>query len=227
MKNGTQKNVYEFKQYVFLIAVQLLDKQVLLITAQKQMRVWRIMSGYLTCKDFVISTLLAGEDFNDAVPIETESIIFTDKIAPSGIAVTDLSVEKNNGIVGWLDGTTYYVSTQVSGKKIKANSDCHTLLSNWNYNEGDEEYHNYKSFDVKNLDVRNVTNMAEMFEGTEVTSLDLSSWETKKVIDMNSMFSGCGSLTTLDVKQIRYEQCNRYELHVLQLQESYYNICRR
>ena len=158
-------------------------------------------SGYLTCKDFVISTLLAGEDFNDAVPIETESIIFTDKIAPSGIAVTDLSVEKNNGIVGWLDGTTYYVSTQVSGKKIKANSDCHTLLSNWNYNEGDEEYHNYKSFDVKNLDVRNVTNMAEMFEGTEVTSLDLSSWETKKVIDMNSMFSGCGSLTTLDVSR--------------------------
>ena len=51
---------------------------------------------------------------------------------------------------------------------------------------------------VDYLNVSAVTNMASMFNGcSQLTSLDLSGWDTSKVTTMTSMFSGCSQLITI------------------------------
>ena len=51
-----------------------------------------------------------------------------------------------------------------------------------------------------NFNTSKVTNMSDMFSGcSSLTSLDLSSFNTSNVTDMNSMFEGCSSLTNLDL----------------------------
>ena len=57
------------------------------------------------------------------------------------------------------------------------------------------------SFDgLQYLNTSNVTDMSSMFSGcSSLTSLDLSGFDTGKVTDMSSMFSGCSSLVTITV----------------------------
>lgn len=51
---------------------------------------------------------------------------------------------------------------------------------------------------LNNLKTGNVTNMNSMFRGCQsLTTLDLSGFNTAKVTDMGSMFSGCSGLSTL------------------------------
>ena len=50
------------------------------------------------------------------------------------------------------------------------------------------------------LDTSRVTNMSRMFSGcTTLTELDLSSWNTSSVTDMSQMFYGASRLTTVNV----------------------------
>ena len=52
----------------------------------------------------------------------------------------------------------------------------------------------------KNFNTSNVTDMSSMFSGcSSLTSLDLSSFNTQNVTVMTSMFSDCSSLTSLDL----------------------------
>ena len=52
----------------------------------------------------------------------------------------------------------------------------------------------------KYLNTSSVTNMAGMFSGcSSLTSLDVSNWVTGSVTNMGGMFSGCSSLASLDV----------------------------
>lgn len=54
--------------------------------------------------------------------------------------------------------------------------------------------------DISNLKTDNVTDMCYMFSGcSSLTSLNVSGFKTDNVTDMNSMFNGCSSLTMLDV----------------------------
>ena len=52
---------------------------------------------------------------------------------------------------------------------------------------------------LEHLDTSNVTDMAYMFEQTNLTNLDLSGFDTSNVTDMRNMFSLTRSLTSLDV----------------------------
>ena len=53
---------------------------------------------------------------------------------------------------------------------------------------------------LSNLNTDNVTNMSSMFSGcSSLTSLDLSCFKTDNVTDMSSMFDGCSSLMSLDL----------------------------
>ncbi len=55
-------------------------------------------------------------------------------------------------------------------------------------------------FVLHNLDTSRVSSMASMFSGcTSVTSLDLSAFDTTSVTSMASMFNNCSQLTTLDI----------------------------
>ena len=53
---------------------------------------------------------------------------------------------------------------------------------------------------IENLNTQNVTRMSFMFSGcSSLTSLNLSSFNTQNVTYMNCMFFGCSSLTTLNL----------------------------
>ncbi|MDD7028636.1 MAG: BspA family leucine-rich repeat surface protein, partial [Prevotellaceae bacterium] len=53
---------------------------------------------------------------------------------------------------------------------------------------------------IEYLNTEECTDMAEMFSGcSTITKLDLRTFDTRKVTDMSAMFSGCGSLTKIDV----------------------------
>ena len=65
-------------------------------------------------------------------------------------------------------------------------------------------FHNCKTLQaiegIGNLNTSQVTYMAGMFSGCEsLTSLDVSGFDTRNVTNMSSMFHGCSSLTSLDV----------------------------
>ena len=52
----------------------------------------------------------------------------------------------------------------------------------------------------QNLDMSKVTSLSKIFSGcSSLTSLDLSSWNTSEVTNMSEMFSSCSSLTSLDL----------------------------
>ena len=59
---------------------------------------------------------------------------------------------------------------------------------------------NLTSLDLSSFDTSWVTNMSSLFYYCSgLTSLDLSSFDTSKVTDMSSMFSNCSGLTSLDL----------------------------
>ena len=58
---------------------------------------------------------------------------------------------------------------------------------------------NLTSLDVSGFDTSNVTTMSDMFSGSNLTSLDVSGFDTSNVTTMSGMFSNCSNLTSLDV----------------------------
>ena len=59
---------------------------------------------------------------------------------------------------------------------------------------------NLTTLDVSGFDTSNVTNMSKMFGGcSSLTELEVSNFDTSNVTSMFSMFYGCSSLTTLDI----------------------------
>ena len=74
---------------------------------------------------------------------------------------------------------------------------CSTIISDrHNYSV----YHGAYSYIYNGVDTSKSTNMSYMFSGcTSLTSLDLSSWNTRNVTTMFNMFVGCNSLTSLDL----------------------------
>jgi len=57
---------------------------------------------------------------------------------------------------------------------------------------------NLQTIDLSNLNTRNVTNMASMFEYTPIETLELSHFDTSNVTNMSRMFSGT-TIETLDL----------------------------
>ena len=56
------------------------------------------------------------------------------------------------------------------------------------------------SLDVSNWDTSNITDMSGIFmECSKLTSLDVSNWDTSNVTSMNAVFASCSGLISLDV----------------------------
>ena len=66
------------------------------------------------------------------------------------------------------------------------------------------------SLDLSNFYTSNVKDMSWMFNGGRFYELDLSSFDTSKVEDMCSMFSWCDSLTTIK-GVIDMKSCTSYD----------------
>lgn len=56
--------------------------------------------------------------FYKEVPESSTKILFTDEKAPNGAKTVDLTSAHDGDVVGWLDGTTWKVSTQNSKKAL-------------------------------------------------------------------------------------------------------------
>ena len=139
--------------------------------------------------------------FANAIPEAATAVVFTDEVAPEGVSTTDLTVAKDGSVVGWLDGTTWKVSTQNPNKAITFNENCVGMF----YAPNGESYEcknklKLSQISFNNVDTSSVTNMEFMFAGCEeLEKLDLSSFNTSKVEDMSSMFAWCRNLAELDL----------------------------
>lgn len=164
-------------------------------------------------------TLETGKEFNKHIPNSAQTIQFTDEEAPDGVALTDLSEKKNGAVVGWLEGTTWKVSSQKAGQNIQFNKDCNDMFSlckslttldasqvdTSNVTDMSSMFYmcsNLTALDLSHFDTSNVTNMISMFNVcSNLTSLDLSHFDTSNVTNMSFMFNICSNLTALDVSQ--------------------------
>ena len=154
--------------------------------------------GYLTGKTYKLKTGLA---FNALIPETTTAIVFTDETKPS--SASSIAVGVDDTVVGWLDGTTFKVSTQKQGRKVIFNEDSSYMFC------GDSSYGNkttttqsITSIDFTNVDTSKVTNMVRMFayaayNATSWSIEGLSNWDTSNVTNMSNMFQNAGYKITL------------------------------
>ena len=152
----------------------------------------------------IIGTIGDGEEsmpdmqFANAIPEQATAVVFTDEVAPAGTATTDLTVVKDEDVVGWLDGTTWKVSTQNPNKAVTFNENCMMMFDAINDENVGASRFTRISFD--NVDTSNVTNMYGMFQNCRnLTSLDLSNFDTSNVTNMYKMFGDCKILTSLNL----------------------------
>ena len=68
------------------------------------------------------------------------------------------------------------------------------------FSRSDFDSMHIEKINVSNFDTSKVIDMSDMFAGcSSLTSLDVSNFDTSKVINMSDMFSECSSLTSLDL----------------------------
>lgn len=150
--------------------------------------------------------------FNGKIPESATKIVFTDEVAPKGIKTTSLS--QKGDVVGWLDGTTWKVSTQDSKKKITFNTDSSYMFY--------KEAYRVREIQFNNVDTSNVTNMSAMFkECVNLERLDLSGFDTSKVTNMEAMFRECYELKDVELSNFNtskvtnmdsmFDDCRKFE----------------
>ncbi len=185
---------------------------------------------YAKPKTFVLKT---GSEFNDLIPkgdstnssSAVTDVIFTDKEKPVDAELVDVDADGDGGVVGWLDGTAFYVSSQTPGQKVLANKDCSYMFFA-NKNES-KSLDNINHIDFMNLDTSltenmsfmfkylgddkkleldcsgfdtgNVTSMESMFDTTYAVKIDVSGFNTSKVTTMKKMFNNSQSIRSLDL----------------------------
>jgi surface protein len=136
-----------------------------------------------------LTTILKNEyGFN--FHASAKHITFTDQPAPAGVETRDMSETKDKGVVGWMQGDTYYVSTQRPGVKVIA-----PVYSSHLFTDLDTQ-----SINIAMLDTSAVTDMSSLFEGCKsLASLDvLALWDTHNVTLMFGLFHHCASLENVD-----------------------------
>lgn len=132
--------------------------------------------------------------FQEAVPNSgISSIVFTYFKAPTNISTTDLSLNKDRSVLGWKDGTTYYVSSQDYRTYISLPESCKDLFYFYDANV-------YTNIDLDQVDTSKVKDMSRMFFGNKkIEYLYLSGFDTSNVTNMYRMFGNCSSLKTINV----------------------------
>ena len=94
----------------------------------------------------------------------------------------------------------YYVTNIDESIPCQATVTCKNV-DNMNYMFG--HCTDLTSIDLSNFDTSKVTNMWGMFNGCRrLTALEVSGFDTSNVLNMGFMFDSCYSLTTLDLSNI-------------------------
>ena len=97
----------------------------------------------------------------------------------------------------WLDPTDKTAYYYAEPEKVYLNKDSSRMFFRF---DDDERIKNIQDMDLSNFDTSKVTNMRTMFSGmSKLTTLNLSNFDTSNVTNMFYMFSSMPSLTTLNL----------------------------
>ena len=160
------------------------------------------------------ATLMNGTTFNSTIKsmpnFDNVTKIRFIKGTPSS-GGTDVSEARDGRIKAYIEGNILTVACE---GEIIANADCYqifyqnkyTKIEFKNFNTSQVTNMSYMFYDCSSLteikgletwDTSNVTNMQNMFGINALINLDVSKFDTSKVIYMNSMFEGSPSLTNI------------------------------
>lgn len=145
--------------------------------------------------------------WQNLIDYNVENLIITNNFDPSNAtgAAVDVSLAKDGSLHAYkIDNGdgTYNCVIYANVEKIYAPSNCESLFAG-------NKLSNVKSITFENncFDTSNATTMRDMFSGcSSLTSLDLSGFNTEKVTSMLTMFSNCSSLTSLDLSSFDTSQ---------------------
>lgn len=133
-----------------------------------------------------------GLDFNTELPYyndEIKKVIFTDERAPDLAKTRDVSENRDNSVVAWLEGETYKISSQVDGKKVIAGVDMSDMF---NADMTMNAFMLTEIIDLSGLDTSNVTEMDRLFYGAYYLREVNLSIDTGKVESMSQMIDTTG-----------------------------------
>ena len=163
---------------------------------------WQMGKHYTYTVDFSDG---AGQDETGKQLISGKEMVLNVKVSPwneKGIAplekvITGTATGTFTYKVGGRNGTQHRITPDASG-----NWSIPVSKFNGGKNTSDMFYNcgELTSIDLSGWNTSNVTDMNYMFYAcSSLTSLDLSGWNTSNVTIMDNMFGGCSSLTTLDL----------------------------
>ena len=151
----------------------------------------------------------ATTDFHEAQYKDniTKIIFENTAIAPEGTTSWDVSVSQNGSVKAWL-----VTDTEDSTKYILHIGGESGVVANKNSSGLFYNFTNLKQIDFNNnFDTSQVTKMTSMFSGcTSLTDLDLSGFDTSNVTEMYSMFYNCSSLKSVDLSSFNTSQATSF-----------------
>ena len=150
------------------------------------------------------AVMTEGEDFNDKLKalLEREAAemkYFRRSLTAPASTINTENVEDEDSdyeIKLWTDPVTESVYYYTEPEKVYLNTDSSSMFRS----EYSAKIKNILELELSSFDTSRVTNMNSMFNGmSNITNLNLSNFDTSKVTGMNSMFFGMSSLTALDL----------------------------
>ena len=152
-----------------------------------------------------IAKMATGQDFNSkltSLETATNKIEHFKKSATAPAATMNaVNVEDNNSdyeIKLWLDPTDKTAYYYTEPEKVYLNEDSSKMFFTGTFLPGSHK--DIKDLDLSNFDTSKVMTMNEMFANMyNLTSLNLSNFDTSKVTDMGVMFAGMLILTSLNL----------------------------
>lgn len=163
----------------------------------------KILRGWEYWKLILVASVIISALFRTVNPVSAAE----GAVVASGTWGTCSWVIDANGVLTIGAGTGANLSGENYGapwytycKEIKSVATSGTVVLPENSSYLFYACSNITSLDVSKFDTSRVTNMSSMFDGlSSLTSLDVSSLNTSQVTDMRYMFSECDNLTSLDV----------------------------
>ena len=126
--------------------------------------------------------------------IESVDIVSFSNLPEGVIYVEDVSSNSDESI------KLYYLENpETNLKKVYLASSSGLIKMNTSMNYMFAGLTHVESLDLSRLDTSNVTSMVGVFYNSKMTLLNVSTWDTSKVMNMNYMFRGASGLTNIDL----------------------------
>ena len=171
----------------------------------------KLIFSILTNNYDYTAIMTEGPDFNEklkALEASTNKIKYFKKstVAPAA-SMNAVNIEDEDSdyeIKLWLDPTDKTAYYYAEPEKVYLNTDSSMMF----YSDYDEqEIKNILELDLSSFDTSLVMNMNDMFRGmSNLTILNLSNFDTSKVTSMFYMFSGMSNLASLDLSSFDTSQ---------------------